>query len=93
MRQSNDNWVTVSCTIERETPKAFLIETEDREEHWVPKSQSQKVPGGLRIKEWLVQKNDIMTGHHQMLAESRPDDFDEQSGDWEPVDPHDDIPF
>lgn len=88
MRQrdnSGDELVLVSCTIERETPKAFLIETEDRTEHWVPKSQSQKVAGGLKIKKWLVDRNDILVGHHQLIGDSQPEDLGE-----DPIDDADD---
>lgn len=88
MRQrdnSGDELVLVSCTIERETQKAFLIETEDRTEHWVPKSQSQKVAGGLKIKKWLIDRNDILVGHHQMMEDARPADLGQ-----DPIDDADD---
>lgn len=106
---SGDEMVTVSCTIERETPKAYLIETEDRAEHWVPKSQSSRVGrsnNGLKIKRWLIEKNDILVGHHQLIQESQRDDpldhgaIDDEDPGYDRIpddayrsDDRDDIPF
>lgn len=87
---SGNEMVTVSCTIERETPRAYLIETEDRADHWVPKSQCQRTAGGLKIKRWLIDKNNILVGHHQLIEESRPGDMDPDEDD--PIDDGDRIP-
>lgn len=76
---SGDEMVTVSCTIERETPKAYLIETEDRVEHWIPKSQSARIGQSdkdLKIKRWLIDKNDVLVGYHQLIQEGQRDDLD-----------------
>lgn len=95
-----DEMVLVSCTIERESARAYLIETEDRAEHWVPKSQSSKVSGGLKIKKWLIEKNNILVGHHQLISESEPDDLvdnDRGADDYDRIPDsayrEDDIPF
>ena len=87
---SGDEMVTVSCTIERETPKAFLIETEDRAEHWIPKSQSARIGQSnknIKIKRWLIEKNDILVGHHQMIQGGQHDDLDHGAID------DDDVPY
>ena len=101
-RQSDDSgseMVLVSCTIERETPKALLIIDELNGEYWVPKSQCRRVAGGVEIKRWFIEKNGIHVGYHEQLAQGA--DYRRPSGsegpgsenDWSPLDDMDEGQF
>lgn len=86
-----DNWTFVRCTIERETQKAILIVDGRNDEHWVPKSQIRRVGGGLEIKGWLIEKNDIYVDGHGVresgegYRQSGSDSRDAGTNDWSPI--------
>lgn len=63
MREDRSAKVFVRCELEHQTARAYLIRDEMGTEHWVPKSQADKVNGGMMVAEWLIDKNDIYTGN------------------------------
>lgn len=91
--------VMVSCTIERETERALLIADELNNQHWVPKSQCRRVASGVKIKQWLIDKNGIHVGYHEQLVQGadyrRPGGSDgpETENDWSPIEEPDDDRF
>lgn len=55
-RYSNDEKVTVDCRVERETPKAYLMDVGLAENVWLPKSQVKydEANGKVEVPEWLA---------------------------------------
>lgn len=59
MNSGRSNLIEIACEIRVETARAWLIYDGSREV-WIPKSQAEKVDGGLEMPEWLALDKNLL---------------------------------
>lgn len=56
---SRSDLVEIACEIRVETDRAWLIYDGERTV-WIPKSQCERVDGGLEMPEWLAVEKELL---------------------------------
>lgn len=61
-QNSEPIYAALSCTLIRETEKAWLVDLEGNGQQWIPKSvciYDPDVDDEIEIEEWFLQKNQL----------------------------------